>query len=364
MFDQISIALNTNATPFGLGLFVGLGLVAYWLSMRGQRELWPLVGLIGLFAFNFLFSKNFFALTFREGALFGTTINLLNQGTIVMLLTLGMTLVIAIRGIDLSVGSVMALSGAVCVVLMKHGGLGFVSATLAALAVSAGFGFVNGVLVTRVKVQPIIATLISMVTIRGVAMLLTDGKPISHNDPAFLFVGTGHFLTLPCAVLVVVVVTIAVIWLTRKTALGLFMETVGDNERAAKLAGVPSERITTWLYVASSALAGLAGIMAASYISTADPDRVGRMSELDAISAAVIGGTALSGGRFYLLGGLIGALLIQTLSITMYNQGVPAEIEPMPKAIVILLVCLLLSPESRGQLVALLQKTKLGIARA
>jgi simple sugar transport system permease protein len=159
------------------------------------------------------------------------------------------------------------------------------------------------------------------------------------------------------------VVTVALL-LSRKTALGLFMESTGDNEIAAHLAGVPTRKIKFWLYGFCGFCAGVAGLIAASYISTADPDRVGRMRELDAIFAVVIGGTALSGGRFHLAGTLLGALLIQTLSITMYNQHVPSEIEPMPKAVVILLVCLLLSPQSRKQVLDTLRRLRWPPSRA
>ena len=192
-----------------------------------------------------------------------------------------------------------------------------------------------------------------MVGVRGVGMLVTNAQPVTYRDDAFAFIGNGHWLGIPFSITLVLLVFAVASLLTRKTALGLFMESVGDNEIASRLAGVPDRRIKLALYGFCGFCAGVAGLIAASYISTADPDRVGRMRELDAIFAAVIGGTALTGGRFFLGGTLLGALLIQTLSITMYNQQVPSEIEPMPKAVVILLVCLLLSAESRKQLIAL-----------
>jgi simple sugar transport system permease protein len=219
-----------------------------------------------------------------------------------------------------------------------------------ALAAAAVVGLVNGILVAVIGVQPIIATLITMVGVRGVGLLVTGAKPVAVSDSTFIALGSGHFLGLPIAVSLVILVVLLAWLVCRRTALGLFIEAIGSNEEASRLAGVPDRRIKLALYTFSGLCAGVAGLVAAAYIATADPDRIGRMRELDAIFAAVIGGTALTGGRFFIGGTVLGGLLIQTLSITMYNQQVPSEIEPMPKAIVILLVCVLLSPESRAQL--------------
>jgi simple sugar transport system permease protein len=343
-------ALSTNFNPFGVGALLLSGVGVAYLLRHKRREAWPLLGLLALLLFNFLFSPNFLALTVREGALFGTPVILLNQAAVVMLLAVGMTLVIAVKGIDLSVGSVMALSGAVAVMLLNHPNYGFGVSVGLALAAAAVVGLVNGILVAVIGVQPIIATLITMVGVRGVGLLVTGAKPVAVSDSTFIALGSGHFLGLPIAVSLVILVVLLAWLVCRRTALGLFIEAIGSNEEASRLAGVPDRRIKLALYTFSGLCAGVAGLVAAAYIATADPDRIGRMRELDAIFAAVIGGTALTGGRFFIGGTVLGGLLIQTLSITMYNQQVPSEIEPMPKAIVILLVCVLLSPESRAQL--------------
>ncbi|WP_438009386.1 ABC transporter permease [Sorangium sp. So ce321] len=353
MLEKISEALRTNASLTGIGIMLLTGGAGALLLRRRRREAWPLLGLLALLVFNFILSRNFFSIVERDGAYYGTPINLLNQGSEVMLLAIGLTLVVAVRGIDLSVGSVMALSGAICVILMKDGQYPPLLAALVSLAVAGSVGLFNGALVTLLNIQPIIATLISMVGARGVAMLITHAEPVTHADATFAFIGNGHLVGLPFSMLLVAVVFVVAALLSRKTALGLFMEAIGDNERASRLAGVGDRRIKLWLYGFSGLCAGIAGLVAASYISTADPDRVGRLRELDAIFAVVIGGTALTGGRFYLGGTLIGALLIQTLSVTMYSQHVPSEIEPMPKAGVMLLSCLLISEESRRRLIAL-----------
>ncbi len=346
----MSEALSTNFNPFGVGTLLLAAAGVTYLLRQKRREAWPLLGLLALLAFNFLFSRNFLALTVRDGALFGTPVNLLNQGAVVVLLAVGMTLVIAVKGIDLSVGSVMALSGAIAVVLLNDPNYGFGASIGIALAASAAVGLANGLLVAVVGVQPIIATLITMVGIRGVALLVTGAEPVTVSDSTFIALGSGHFLGLPVSVSLVLVVVVLSWLVSRRTALGLFIEAIGSNEEASRLAGVPERRIKLALYTFAGVCAGVAGLVAAAYISTADPDRIGRMRELDAIFAAVIGGTALTGGRFFIGGTVLGGLLIQTLSVTMYNQQVPSEIEPMPKAIVILLVCLLLSSESRAQL--------------
>ncbi|XYH96496.1 ABC transporter permease [Sorangium sp. So ce1128] len=353
MLEKMSEALRTNASITGIGIMLFTGGAGALLLVRRRREAWPLLGLLALLVFNFFLSRNFFSIVERDGAYYGTPINLLNQGSEVMLLAIGLTLVVAVRGIDLSVGSVMALSGATCVILMKDGQYPPLLAALVSLLVAGGVGLFNGALVTLLNIQPIIATLISMVGIRGVAMLITHAEPVTHVDATFAFIGNGHLGGLPFSMLLVAVVFVVAALLSRKTALGLFIEAIGDNERASHLAGVSDRRIKFWLYGFSGLCAGIAGLVAASYISTADPDRVGRLRELDAIFAVVIGGTALTGGRFHLGGTLIGALLIQTLSVTMYSQHVPSEIEPMPKAGVMLLSCLLVSEESRRRLIAL-----------
>ncbi len=346
----MSTALASNFTVFGVSTLLFASLAAVLLLRRGQREAWPLLGLLALLFFNFLFSRNFLSVAARDGALFGTPVNLLNQSAVVILLAVGMTLVIAVRGIDLSVGSVMALSGAIAVMLVNDPAYGFGVAVAVALIAAAAVGLVNGVMVAFVGVQPIIATLITMVGVRGLALLVTDAKPVMVHSETFVALGSGHFLGLPVSVSLVVVVVLLAWAVCRRTALGLFIEAIGSNEDASRLAGVPDRRIKLALYTFCGFCAGVAGLVAAAYIATADPDRIGRMKELDAIFAAVIGGTVLTGGRFFIGGTVLGGLLIQTLSVTMYNQQVPSEIEPMPKAIVILLVCLLLSPESRAQL--------------
>jgi simple sugar transport system permease protein len=312
--------------------------------------------LLGLF--NFIYSDSFFRLELREGHLYGTLIDILNQGSKVMLLAIGMTLVISTGGVDLSVGSIMAIAGAVAATLVSKGALPFpvILAITVALATTAGLA--NGLLVARAGLQPIIATLILMVAGRGVAMLLTGGQIITFEHTGFVFLGNGHFLGLPFTLTIVLAVLSLTILATRKTAIGLFLESVGDNETAARFCGINTRLVKVIVYGFSGLCAGVAGLIATSNIKAADPSRVGEMMELDAIFAVVVGGTALTGGRFLLIGSILGALLIQTLTTTMYNLGVPPSIAPVPKAIVILAVCLLQSGKFRQQVTGLFSRGK------
>jgi simple sugar transport system permease protein len=267
-----------------------------------------------------------------------------------MLLALGMTLVIGTGGVDLSVGSVMAITGALAALLVTTTALPFVAVLALCVLAGAALGAWNGLLVTRLRIQPIIATLILMVVGRGIAMLLTNGQIVTFEHPAFVFFGNGHFLGLPFTVTIVALVFAATALLTRRTAIGLFIEAAGDNETASRFCGAPVRLVKVLVYAFSGVCAALAGLIATSNIKAADSSRVGELMELDAIFAVLVGGTALTGGRFTLVGSIVGALLIQTLTTTMYNLGMPPAIAPVPKAVVILLACLLQSPVFRAQL--------------
>jgi ribose/xylose/arabinose/galactoside ABC-type transport system permease subunit len=325
-------------------------------AFRGGRLLWPALSLLALLAFNALVQPAFFKIVIQDGHLYGTPIDVLNHGSKVMLLALGMTLVIATGGVDLSVGSIMAIVGALAALLVVLTPLPFVAIFGIALLAGALLGAWNGLLITVLKVQPIIATLILMVIGRGVAMLLTGGQIITFEDPAFAFFGNGHFLGLPFTVTIVAFVFLATACLTRKTAIGLFIEAAGENETASRFCGAPTRLTKVLVYAFSGICAAIAGLIAASNIKAADSSRVGELMELDAIFAVVVGGTALTGGRFTLVGSIVGALLIQTLTTTMYNLGMPPAIAPVPKAIVILLACLLQSSVFRTQVGALFQR--------
>jgi simple sugar transport system permease protein len=319
--------------------------VRWWSNLT-----WPIAGLGLLLLFNWLFTPGFFHLEIRNGYLYGTLIDILNHGSKVMLLALGMALVIATGGVDLSVGAVMAIAGAVAARLINLNSPSFVAVIFFALAVALAAGTWNGLLVGIFRVQPIVATLILMVAGRGVAQLITDGQIITFTDSRLVFIGNGHWLALPFPVMLALGMLGFTALLTRKTALGLFIESIGDNQTASFYSGVNARLLKFLVYTFSGLCAGMAGLVAASNIKCADANHAGLFLELDAILAVVVGGTSLSGGRFYLVGAIIGALFIQTLTTTMYMRNVSADIAPVPKALAIIIVSLLQSPVFRARL--------------
>jgi galactofuranose transport system permease protein len=325
--------------------------IRWWSSL-----LWPVAGLALLLAFNFIFTPGFFHVEVRDGRLYGVLIDILNHGSKVMLLALGMALVIATGGVDLSVGAVMAIAGAVAAQLINRPDVSFVVVIITSLAVATAAGCWNGLLVGVFDIQPIVATLILMVTGRGIAQLITAGQIITFTDERLTYIGNGSLFGLPFPVLLSLGMLGVTGLLTRKTAVGLFIESVGDNQTASTYAGIRSGRVKFLVYAFSGLCAGLAGLVAASNIKCADSNHAGLFLELDAILAVVVGGTSLTGGRFYLAGAIVGGLFIQTLTTTMYMRDVSADVAPVPKAIAVLIVCLLQSPIFRSKTVALFRR--------
>lgn len=314
-----------------------------------SQLLWPLLALLLLLGYNAVESPGFFHIEMKDGHLYGSTIDVLHRAAPVLLLALGMTLVIATGGVDLSVGAVMAVAGAVAAQLIA-GGHSVWLALAAALGAAVVCGLINGLLVAALNIQPIVATLILMVAGRGVAQLISDGQMIPFTDKTFLYVGGGHLFGLPFPVLLALAAFLLTHLLVRTTALGLFVEAVGGNPTASRFSGLPSGLVICTAYVFCGICAGVAGLIATSDIQAADPGKSGLYLELDAILAVVIGGTALTGGRFTLAGSLLGAILIQALTTTIITQGVQVEFALIVKALVILAVCLLHSPRVRGAL--------------
>ncbi|WP_447009815.1 ABC transporter permease [Saccharothrix hoggarensis] len=307
-----------------------------------NRLLWPVLALVALLILNVVVTPSFFSIRLQDGHLFGSLIDILRNGAPTLLIALGMTLVIATRGIDLSVGAVAAIAGAVTCTYIASGGNAWVGMGLA-LALCAVLGLWNGFLVSVLGIQPIIATLVLMTAGRGVAMLITEGQIITVNDDTYRQVGAG-FLVLPIAILISLAVLGLVALVTRRTALGLLIESVGVNPAASRLAGVRARTIIWTVYVFAALCAAVAGLMISSNVSAADANNAGLWIEMDAILAVVIGGTSLAGGRYSLTGTLLGALIIQTLTTTVYTIGIAPEITLVFKAIVVIAVCLMQAP--------------------
>lgn len=338
--------------------------VALLGSVRRHHLLWPLVTLALLLALNAAFNASFLRIEWRDGHLYGSLIDILKSASPLILVSLGMTLVIATRGIDISVGAVVAISAAVAAwmiggsLVIDNGVATHVSrfpmwaAIAGALGVAALCGLWNGLLVSAVGMQPIIATLILMVAGRGIAQLITGGQIITVYYAPYFFIGNGYLLGLPFALFIAAAVFAALLWLTRRTALGLFIQAVGINPSAAYVAGAPARRITFAVYAFCGVCAGVAGLVLSSNVKSADGNNAGMLMELDAILAVTLGGTALTGGRFSLAGSVIGALIIQTLTYAIYSLGVPPEVNLVVKAVVVFAVMLLQSGEFRRTVAA------------
>jgi simple sugar transport system permease protein len=340
--------------------------------MTRHRLFWPFVTLALLLIANAIFNPGFWQLQWRGGHLYGNLIDILNRAAPLALVALGMTLVIATRGIDISVGAVVAIAAAVAALMIggelvvKDGVQTQVSrfpmglAIVVALAVAALCGLWNGLLVAKVGMQPIIATLILMVAGRGVAQLLTGGQIITVYYAPFFFLGNGFLFGLPFAVFIAAAVWGVLHLLMTRTALGLFIQAIGINPAAARVAGLHERLITVCVYVFCGFAAGVAGLVISSNVKSADGNNAGMLMELDAILAVTLGGTALTGGRFSLAGSVLGALIIQTLTSTIYSIGVPPEINMVVKAAVVFVVMLLQSAEFRAALRALVVRPTVG----
>ncbi|MFJ3047962.1 ABC transporter permease [Herbaspirillum chlorophenolicum] len=331
------------------------------LLARAMRHplLRPLAALAALLLIDFFLVPGFFRLEIKDGHLYGALIDIVNRAAPLMLAALGMTLVIATRGVDISVGAVVAISGAAAAILIGgkmvvvDGVSQYVSNVPMAWALAAAIGAAllcgawNGLLVAVLGLQPIIATLILMVAGRGLAQLLTDGQIITVYYKPFFFIGGGYLFGLPFSLYIALGMFLLLAVLMRKTALGLFIQSVGINPVASRLAGIRTAALIFFVYIFCSFCAGLAGLMVASNIKSADANNAGLLLELDAILAVTLGGTSLAGGKFSLVGSVIGALIIQTLTYTIYSLGVPPEVNMVVKSIVVFLVCLSQSPEFR-----------------
>jgi len=302
-----------------------------------------LLALVGVLLINWLLFPNFFRVTWQDGRFFGSLIDVLNRGAPVAILAIGMVGVIATKGVDLSVGAVMAVAGAVAATMVVAGYPAPI-AVVAALTVGLLCGLWNGVLVAILDIQPIIATLVLMVAGRGIAQLITEGFIVTFTDPTLVYIGTGSFLGFPMAAVIALVLAIVVTLIVRRTAIGLFIEAVGVNRAAASLAGIRSRMLLLLVYSLSGFCAAIAGIIVAGDIRGADANNAGLWLELDAILAVVIGGTSLLGGRFSVPLAVIGALIIQAMNTGILVSGFPPEFNLIVKAGLIFIVLVIQSP--------------------
>jgi simple sugar transport system permease protein len=309
------------------------------------------VGLILiLLLVNLSRTPGFLAIHMVNGAWNGSLIDILNRAAPTMILAFGMTLVIATAGVDLSVGSLLAISGSLAAFLLtKPNPLPLGAILCLTLALTTLLGMTNGVLVGVLKIQPIVATLVLMVAGRGVAQLITEGQMVRPSDEVLAFWTSSRVFGLPSSIPIAILTGLLAAALTRGTALGLFVEATGENDRAARAAGVPISGIRMFVYAFSGLCAGIAGLVVMADTKVADANSAGLYTELDAILSVVLGGTLLTGGRFSLLGSALGALLIQTLTTTILTTGIKPEANLVVKAIAVLVACLVQSEQIRSK---------------
>jgi simple sugar transport system permease protein len=325
--------------------------------LRSSPIFWPLSALAVILVFDAFFAPSFFRIGIQDGHLYGNIIDVLNNGAPLMLVAIGMTMVIATGGVDLSVGAVIAISAAMGAVLINPA-LGNQLITndiltrdatntplplivLATLGAGTLCGLWNGFLVSRLRIQPMVATLILMVAGRGIAQLITNGQIMTIYYTPYFWFGNGYILGLPVSLFIVAAVLIVASLLVRKTSIGLFIESVGLNPKSSYYSGIDEKNIKLFVYTFCGFCGAISGLILSSYVHSADANNIGLNYELDAILAVVIGGTLMTGGRFSLVASALGALVIGTYTITMYTVGVPANALLAAKALLVMLVILL-----------------------
>ncbi len=266
----------------------------------------------------------------------------LTQVATVAIVAIGMTLVIASGGIDLSVGALMALAGTIAPMIFlseffsASPNLGLLLAIVVAISAAGLAGLFNGFLISQYKIQPIIATLVLFISGRGIAQVLTNGELQTFDNPSFEFIGTGRVFGIPVQAIITVVLALSIAWVLRRSIYGRFLLAVGGNEKAAELAGVPAKKIKLVTYMVCGALAGIAGLITTAINSASDANQTGQLMELDAISAAIVGGVLLTGGKAPILGAVLGAAIIQLVGYTLLANGVHDAVAMVAKAVIII----------------------------
>ncbi len=323
-------------------------------KLTSKRLFMPIFCLAVMLVAAVIASPDFFKIGVQNGVLYGRIIDVINRGSEVVILAVGMTLVVsASAGTDISVGAVMAVVAAVTCAFTAGGQQSvneyinnpFLGALLGIL-VGVLCGCFNGFLVARLKIQPMVATLILFTAGRGIAQLLTNGQITYVRVESFKMLGASiPGVPIPTSIFVTVIMVVLTMVLLKKTAMGLYIESVGINSRAARLVGLKSTMIIFMVYAFSGFCASIAGLINSSRIYSADANNIGLNLELDAILAVALGGNSLAGGKFSLLGSVIGAYTIQTLTTTLYAVSVSSDQIPVYKAIVVVIIVSLQSPE-------------------
>lgn len=333
-------------------------------KLSGSMEFRPLLSLVLiLLVCGIVSGGDFFKITIVDGHFYGRLIDILRNGSKYVVLALGMTMVLATGGTDISVGSIMAISGALACsivderILLGLGGNVFAAVAIA-LAAGALCGAWNGFLVAKLKVQPIVATMILMTAGRGIAQLIADGKIVTITSDAYYYISGGYILGLPFPLYIALAVLVVALVITKRTAFGLAVESIGINSESSRLAGIKVERNLWMIYIFCGVCAALAGLIESAGIKGADCNNCGLMIEMDGILAVAIGGTSLSGGRFSLLSSVLGALVVQTITTMILAFGIAPEVIKVFKALIVIVICLAQSPAFMAKIKGLFGKKK------
>ena len=332
-------------------------------QLMRSKITWAVIAEMLILLVCLIVRPEFFKISYQPstGMLYGSLIDILNRSAEITIIAMGMTLVIALGGTDLSVGALVAVSGAFALKFMRWDPTNplyttpgdytvypFVIVILVPLAVCLLMGLFNGLMVGQLGLQPIIATLILMVCGRGVAQILTDGKQFTTLYSPFRWIGQGSCLWLPTPIVISAIVVAAVAVFVRKTAFGTFVESVGINREASRLSGINAKRVIFIVFALTGLLSGIAGLIYSSRIMSNDSNNAGINYETDAILAVVIGGTSMSGGKFSLAGTVIGSIIIRTIVTFVYYFGIASEATMAFKAMIIAVVIVLQSEPVRN----------------
>lgn len=341
-------------------------------NMTKSKMFSPLLALFLILLVNFILQPSFFVITMRDGHFYGQLIDILNRAVPVMILAMGMTLVIATGGTDLSVGAIMVITGALAIALIRGTQTDPTATTLTPLPlviiipllVGILCGIWNGFLVAKIGMQAVVATLILMVAGRGIAQNITHERSLTTTYAPFAVIGQGYFLGLPITCFIALGLFLLFWFFTRRTAFGLFVESVGINKSAANYAGIRATLILIVIYTMSGLCASISGVINASNIMVIEPMNAGLNYELDAILAVVLGGTSMTGGKFNLGGSCIGAIILMALTKSMFSFGVAPELALVVKATVVVIIVLVQSPITQKFISSHLKSGKREVASA
>lgn len=332
-------------------------------SIFRSKLAWAVIAELAILAVAGILRPDFFRIEYNAttGMFYGSMVDIINRSSEITIIAMGMTMVIALGGTDISVGALVAVAGAFALKLLRwdvteyptpgdYTIYPFVLVILVPLAVCTLMGLFNGILIGKFKLEPIIATLILMVAGRGIAQIATNGKQFTTGYTPFRFIGQGSLFGLPFPIILAVVICTAVMIFVRRTAFGTFVESVGINPSASRVTGLKSGKIIIIVYTLTGFLSGVAGLIYSSRISSCDSNNAGVNYEMDAILAVVLGGTSMTGGKFSLTGTIIGSLIIRTITTLVYYFGITSESIMAFKAVIILVVIIIQSEPVRKRL--------------